>query len=148
VASRRDIDRLRGELDELFSEFWRSPRLSGPRQCFRPPVDCYRTERPPQFVVKVELSGVDPGAVHLLVDDGTLYVAGERRRPAHRAEGPIYQQMEIQYGPFQRRVVLPDDADSERATARYQRGFLTVVFPIRELARRSARVPITVRTRR
>ena len=34
------MDRLRGEIEELFDELWRVPRFSGLRRGFRPQVDC------------------------------------------------------------------------------------------------------------
>ena len=43
-------------------------------------------------------------------------IAGERGR-ARASDGRVYQQMEIEYGPFQRQVRLPEDVDPERATA-------------------------------
>ena len=40
------------------------------------------------------------------------------------------QQMELEYGAFQRQVQLIDDVDSSRATATYERGLLRIVLPI------------------
>ena len=56
---------------------------------------------------------------------------GERSRP--EAAGRVYQQMEIEYGPFQRQVRLPEDVDPEQAHAEYERGIL------RDLAARVGR---------
>ena len=47
MTSRRDIDWLRGEIDDLFSELWQIPRFAA-RGSFRPQIDCYRTEDPPE----------------------------------------------------------------------------------------------------
>ena len=38
--------------------------------------------------------------------------------------------MEIEYGPFERRVRLVEDVDPERARARYEQGELTISLPI------------------
>ena len=67
-----------------------------------------------------------------------LVVAGERPRPA--ASGR-YQQLEIDYGPFQRRIPLAEEVDPEGVTASYERGLLTIVLP---LARRPGR-PVAIR---
>src|SRR5918995_4626725 len=125
---RRDIDRLQGEIQELFADLWQVPRFSGLRSGFRPQVDCYRTSDPPELTVVIELPGVDPDAVELVIADSTLTVAGTRSRP--RCEGLVYQQMELEYGPFQRRVQLPDGVDAGAARATYDRGMLKVVLPL------------------
>jgi len=41
-----------------------------------------RTASGEQLTIVVELPGVEPGAVHVVVDDRQLLIAGERPRPA------------------------------------------------------------------
>jgi HSP20 family protein len=147
VTSRREIDRLRHELEDLFNEVWRAPRFSA-RRCFRPAVDCFRTVDPPELVVVVELPGIDAEAVHVIAADRSLLVTGERRRPRAGKGGQVYQQMEIDYGPFERRVALPDDVQTESGAATYELGLLKIVFPIATRSARSARVPIEIRRAR
>jgi HSP20 family protein len=77
---------------------------------------------------------------------GVLVVAGERPRP--RGDGRVYQQMEIDYGPFKREVALPEAVDTSAARASYERGLLTIVLPLARRAPEGTRVPIEVRTRR
>jgi HSP20 family molecular chaperone IbpA len=55
-------------------------------------------------------------------------IVGERRRPKRGAR-VSYRQMELEYGPFQRRVSLAEDVDPDRAEAHYERGQLTIVLP-------------------
>lgn len=145
MARRRDIDRLRGEIDELFADLWQLPRFAGLRTGFRPQVDCLRCEDPPQLLVIADLAGVDPADIELLISGRDLLVRGERRRP--QAAGARYQQMEIDYGQFERALILPEDVDAERADARYERGLLTITLPLAQRAPVPARVPIEVRTR-
>ena len=139
---RKDMDRLQGEIQELFADLWQVPRFSGLRSGFRPQVDCYRTSDPPELVVLVELPGVDPEAVQLVIADGTLTVTGTRPRP--RSDGLVYQQMELEYGPFQRRIPLAEDVDVSAAAATYERGMLKVVLPLTERAPARERVVIAV----
>jgi HSP20 family protein len=145
MAKRRDIDRLRGEIDELFADLWQIPRFTGLRSGFRPAVDCVLGDDPPRVTVVADLAGVDPTGVELLLTGRELVISGERSRPT--AEGSRYQQMEIDYGPFQRAVALPADVDVERAEARYERGLLVVTLPLADRAPRHTKVPIEVRTR-
>jgi HSP20 family protein len=122
---------IHAEIEELVSELWQVPRFAGLRRGFRPNVDSYRTGEPPRLTVVVELPGVDPKSLNVLVDERALVIAGERVRPKVQG-GAVYQQMEIEYGPFRRIVRLTEDVDPERANARYDRGVLTVSLPIAE----------------
>ena len=139
---RRNIDRLQEEIEELFADLWQVPRFSGMRHGFRPNVDCFHTEDPPALTVVVELPGVDPDSLALVVGERALVIAGERERP--KADSPVYEQMEIEYGPFQRQVRLPADVDPEGAHARYERGMVTIVLPVTETAQPRGRITIEV----
>ena len=116
------------EIEQLFADLWEVfPFSRGMRRGYRPEVDVYRTEDPPSLTVLVELPGVDPREVEVVASPRALLIAGERRRPKDCGH---YQQMEIDYGPFQRQVTLAEDVDPEQATATYERGILTIRLPI------------------
>jgi len=133
--SRRD--RLQEEIEGLFAELWQVPRFTGVRGGFRPNVDCFHTDEPHSLTVVVELPGVDPQSVRVVVGgERLLVVAGERKRPP--AAGRVYQQMEIEYGPFQRHVRLAEDVDPKAATARLEQGVLTIELPVAEKRPRRA----------
>ena len=55
------MDRLQDEIEELFADLWQVPRFTGLRRGFRPAVDCFRSDDPPELVVVVELAGRRPG---------------------------------------------------------------------------------------
>jgi HSP20 family protein len=142
---RDPIDRLRGEMEELFADLWQVPRFTRRHGGFRPQVDCYRTERPAAIHVVAELPGVDPSKVQIFADERTLILAGERRRP--RCTGRVYQQMEIDYGRFQRQIALEQDVDIDACRATYRRGILTIVLPAAaKKAATPARVTIPIKT--
>lgn len=100
------------------------------------------------LVVVVELPGIDADSVHVVAGDRSLLVAGERRRFRTGKGGQVYQQMEIDYGPFERRIALPDDAETENGSATYELGLLRIVFPIASRPVSVARVPIEIRRER
>jgi HSP20 family protein len=131
------------EIEQLFADLWQVFPFAGLRRGFRPQVDIYRTDEPRAVHVVVELPGVDPDAVHVVASGTRLVIAGERARP--RCEGQTYQQMEIDYGTFERHVVLPEPVDTSAAEATYDRGLLTVVLPLAVRPAREERVPIEVR---
>src|SRR3954468_17980488 len=85
----RDIDRLQREIEELFSDLWQVPRFTGSRRGFRPAVDVFRTEDPPELRVVVEIAGVKPDSLQLATSGRTLVIAGERPR----LQSGAYEQM-------------------------------------------------------
>ena len=137
---RRDIERLKTEMEELFADLCQVPRLVGARSGFRPAVDVYRTEEPPTVTVVVELAGVDPAETELAFADGVLVVRGTRRRLAGQRR--FYHHIEIDYGPFERRVPIPDFVDADAAEASYARGLLVIELPVRRRAPKRTRVTI------
>jgi HSP20 family protein len=141
----RDVDKLQQEIEELFADLSQVPRFSASRHGFRPSADCFRTTDPPALTVVVELPGVDPASVRVVVGERLLAVAGMRERPP--APRPVYQQMEIAYGPFQRQIRLAEDVDPERALARLENGVLTVFLPIVEPPQRLGRFQLTIERR-
>jgi HSP20 family protein len=143
--ARRDIDRLQDEIQELFADLWQVPRFAGLRRGLRPEVDCYRTEDPPRLIVVVEVAGVDADDIRIMASSDALVVSGERKRP--KDPGRIYQQAEIEYGPFERRVALADEVDAGAATASYTRGLLTISLPIASRPAGSVKVAIDVTAR-
>jgi HSP20 family protein len=139
---RLNPESLQAEIEELFSDLWQIPRFAGLRRGFRPNVDSYHTNEPHHLVVVVELPGVDPQSLTIVAGERMLLVAGERRRD--RPDGRVYQQMEIEYGPFQRQVRLAEDVDVESAVARYEHGILTITLPAASSSPPGQRQAITI----
>ena len=140
--TRRDVDKLQEEIEELFADLWQVPRFSGQRHGFRPNVDCFHTDEPHTLTVVVELPGVDAQSVRVVAGERLLVIAGERKRP--KVPGRVYQQVEIEYGPFQRQVRLVEDVDPERANAHFEQGVLTIELPVVEQAPPPGRFQITI----
>lgn len=141
---RRDADKLQEEIEELFAELWQVPRFVGSHRGLRPNVDVFHTDEPHELTVVIELPGVDPQSLSLVVGERMLVIAGERNRPP-KVEGCVsYQQMEIEYGPFRRQVRLPEHVDPDRSHARYEHGVVTITLPVIERAAPRGRVAIEV----
>ena len=144
MGPRKDRERLVSEMEELFADLCQVPRFARDRRAFRPRVDVFRTDDPPAITVVVELAGVDPDRVEVSLADGMLVLRGARPRDVGARR--VYQHMEIDYGPFERRVEVSDPIDAENVEATYVRGLLTVVLPI--ATRPSRRVAVQVTARR
>jgi HSP20 family protein len=144
VTPQRDLfanfERMRREMDELFDVFEHRRGLGGGRG-FSPRVDVYYTDNPPRAVVKVDLAAVDPADVALEIRGRQLMIAGERRPT--EAGGRLYQQVEIEHGPFRRVVELGADVVADAASASYVDGVLQVEIPLADPERSVRRVPIS-----
>jgi HSP20 family protein len=126
-----NFERMWREIDELVgsSDPWRRARRQGG---FSPRVDVYYcgdASNEPKAIAKVELPGVDVDSVNLEVVGRELVISGER--PVQETEGRVYQQVEIQTGPFRRIVPLGTDVVAEEARASYEDGVLRVELPLR-----------------
>lgn len=132
--------RMRREMDQLFGD-WPGRGLVGARATgFSPNVDVYYCGDPQRAIVKVDLAGIDLAEVNIEISGRELVISGHR--PVQETEGRVYQQVEIDSGPFRRIVELGVDVDSDRAKATYEDGVLRVELPLREPAETSRRVPI------
>jgi HSP20 family protein len=140
MTPRRDIERMKSEMEELFADLCQVPRLVARRAGFRPALDVYRTEDPPAITVVLELAGIDPDEVDVAVVDGILVVRGRRVRKAR--DQRLYQHIELDYGAFERRVQLNEAVDSEEATAAYENGLLSIQLPLARKAPGPVRVAI------
>jgi len=138
-----NFERMRREMDELFGDvFGRAPR--GSRRGFSPRVDVYYSGDPPRAVVKADIAGMEIEEIGLEIRGRQLLIAGERR-PA-KAEGRLYQQIEIEHGPFRRVVELGADVMAGEARATYDDGILTVEIPLAPPDAEVRQVPVRSRT--
>lgn len=146
MARDRDLlvnfERMRREMDELFGSVWGAggPLSRRPQTGFSPRVDVYYCGEPPKAIVKVDLAGVSLDSIGLEVVGRDLVISGER--PIQETEGRVYQQVEIQAGPFRRVIELNADPVAEEARANYDDGILRVELPLRARAATSRSVPI------
>jgi len=141
-----NFERMRREMDELFGDVLERTGLARRRAGFSPPIDVYYCGEPPRVVVKAELAGIDPDEIGLEIEGRELTIAG-LRRPAE-AQGRVYQQLEIEHGPFRRVIALGADVAPEAAKAVYEDGFLRVELPVVQHEQRLRSVPIKLPRRR
>ncbi|HEY7102241.1 MAG TPA: Hsp20/alpha crystallin family protein [Mycobacteriales bacterium] len=119
----RDFDRLAQQF------FGNSGTWSRPSAM---PLDAYRSGN--EFVVAFDLPGVDPDAIDLNIERNVLTVRAERR------PNPIAQEVEMQVaerplGVFSRQLFLGDTLDTEKVSASYDAGVLTLRIPVAEQAK-------------
>jgi HSP20 family protein len=127
VTAQRDFDRL---FREAFSSASGEGEVS--TRTWAPPVDIY--ENGDNLVLKAELPGINPDDVEVRVEDNTLYLKGERKFEKEVKE-ENYHRVERAYGTFARSFTLSNTIDSEKVTAGYKDGVLTLTLPKREEAK-------------
>ena len=111
MALRNPIDRMWADachmLDQaerLHRQFFRLDMPRGARVSWEPPVDVLEDER--EFIVVVALPGVAPSDAEAGIEGRTLVVRAQRRVPLQERNCAI-ERLEIPYGYFERRLVLP-----------------------------------------
>ena len=133
-----NFERMRREIDQLFGDVFERTGLRG--RGFSPAVDVFYADDPPRAVVKADLAGVLIEDVSLEIRGRQLLIAGERR--GEEADGRLYQQIEIEHGPFRRAVELGADVLADEARAAYEDGILVVEVPLAPREQTPHRVPI------
>jgi HSP20 family protein len=113
-----------------FGEFDRLTNWSAVR---RPavPLDAYR--RGEEFVVQMDLPGVDPDSIDLTVQRNVLTVKAERRSVLDEYDESLVSERPT--GVFTRQLFLGENLDVDNLRADYEHGVLTVTIPVTEAAR-------------
>ena len=133
-----NFERMRREIDQLFGDVFDRTGFRGGG--FSPSVDVFYADDPPRAVVRADLAGILIEDVTLEIRGRQLLIEGERR--AEQADGRLYQQIEIEHGPFRRGVELGADVIADDARAAYEDGILVVEVPLAPRDQTSRRVPI------
>jgi len=117
------VNRFQKDIDRLFAGPQTTAADSG---AWLPPVDIH--EEANQFVLNVDLPGVDPKAVEITSDQGVLTIRGQREDVRKEARDG-QRRIERINGEFQRRFTLPDSADVQNIKAKATNGVLEISIP-------------------
>ncbi len=106
---------------------------------WEPPTDVVETDH--EIFVVVEIAGMKGGDFDIMTDGRVLSISGIRRSvsPAGKKQ---FHTLEIQAGPFERKVTLPVPVDDSKVSATYRNGILEVTIAKIRPQKRSRRVPI------
>jgi HSP20 family protein len=121
----RDMKAVEEEFDRLAGRAFA-------RNAWVPALDVRETED--RFEVTLDLPGMDPEAVGVTFEDGSLTITGKRDL-ANEEKGETWHRIERSYGTFARSIRMPQTADPERIDATFDRGVLTVSVPKVEQAK-------------
>ncbi|HYP52556.1 MAG TPA: Hsp20/alpha crystallin family protein [Pyrinomonadaceae bacterium] len=148
----RDLVTLQERMNRLFEEA--AVRRQGPRDeeeepramtmqhaDWTPAADVFEDES--EYVIALDLPGVERAALGVNLDEDRLTISGERRAGAEAPEGANVRRAERPAGRFARSFTLPTLVDRERITADYKDGVLVVRLPKR-VEQQARRVEIKV----
>ncbi|TDN91764.1 Hsp20/alpha crystallin family protein [Microbacterium sp. BK668] len=124
------------DLDRLASGLFDTRR--GPR---RMPMDLYRDGD--HYVLTADMPGIDPGSVDIDVDGQLLTIRAERTLTT--GEGVKWITREREAVSFLRQLNLGQGIDTERITANYANGVLSVTIPVSEKAK-PRKIEVTANT--
>jgi HSP20 family protein len=116
---------LHRQVDELFEELVYRPWAISGRSGWRPLLDLH--EMADAYLVVIDLPGVAPEEVRVLVGERDLVVAGQRQTTP--PEGVLSQRCERPCGAFERTLSLPQAVDPQQARAEYRHGTCRVHLP-------------------
>jgi HSP20 family protein len=119
---------LQREMNRVFDNFFRAgsdePGLLD--RAWMPSVDI--AEEEDQYVVKVELPGVNKEDVKIVLESNILTVRGEKKAEKE-SRNKNYHRMERTYGSFQRSFTLPTTVTNDDIDATYKDGILSITLP-------------------
>ena len=115
------------QLPRPLGDPWNLPSIpTVARPEWRPTCDLTETDR--EWLVKVELAGMQEEDIEILLYEDRLIVQGYRGwSPASREAR--FHIAEIRYGLFRVEVPVLGSVQRERVSARYEAGFLSVSLP-------------------
>jgi HSP20 family protein len=131
----RNLDEIQRDLGHVAVQLMQThyQQFSIPRG-WQPPLNVFRCEN--QFIICVELAGVEKEAIHVQAESRRLTISGTRPLPEPSCDEPPAMNvlaLEIDHGPFERVLELPADVDPGRVTAEHRNGLLWIKLPLRML---------------
>lgn len=114
--------------DSLFNAFFDAPTAWTPGLDVKESAD--------EYVVQLDVPGVDKKDLSVTLEDGLLTISGSRKAE-HQEEGNngTWHRVERSWGGFERHLRLGEGVDADKVKAEAKDGVLTVRVPKREAAK-------------
>jgi HSP20 family protein len=124
--SRSPWSGLESEIERLFESALGD--LADPASTTRFPVDLF--EDKDNTYVRAELPGINRSDINVEMVEDYLTISGTRKTSGEKENGQNEQSFS-----FSRSVTIPEHVQSDKVTASYENGVLTVTLPKREEAK-------------
>ncbi|MGQ9618308.1 MAG: Hsp20/alpha crystallin family protein [Candidatus Aminicenantia bacterium] len=120
-----EIMQVEKEMEMIIEGFF---ELASPFQAiWRPNLDIYENEK--EFILEVELPGVNKEDIKLSISNDRLQIRGIKRGESCSEPNFRFILMEREYGYFQRSIPLPGLFDPSNSKAILKNGILTITLP-------------------
>jgi HSP20 family protein len=103
-----------------------SPASTRSIQNWMPAVEAF--ERDGQFVIRVDVPGLEREQLAVEIDDDRVIIAGEREDQGEQRSSNYYRR-ERSFGRFTRVIPLPDGVSASEASATFANGVLEISMP-------------------
>ncbi len=90
-------------------------------------VDVFETNS--DFVVQAAIAGVQIKDLDIAVEQNLMVIKGTRENPHDQTPEKKYFYQECYFGPFARKIVLPENLHTQKAEAQMDKGMLTIKIP-------------------
>jgi HSP20 family protein len=117
---------LREAMDRLFDDAFTRPLNLRDGGSSAPALDMYQTDD--EVVVKAALPGFKADEVQINITDDVLTIRGEMKHEEEKKE-KAWHIREQRWGSFERSVALPTAVTSDKASADFENGILTITLP-------------------
>jgi HSP20 family protein len=119
-------------MDRLAQDLLRSTAAQTTAPVFAPRLEVVEQES--EFLVTAELPGLEESDFQLEVHGNVLTLRGEKRSEQSGEQNGRHFSERV-YGAFRRAIELPVEVASEKASAAFKNGVLTVTLPKAETAK-------------
>ncbi|MDO8524566.1 MAG: Hsp20/alpha crystallin family protein [bacterium] len=100
-------------------------------------ADIYETET--DFCIQTPIAGVAQEDIEIFVESNMLIIRGERAE-MDITQNKKYFHKECYWGSFSRQTMLPDDVNTQKITASFKKGILTVRIPKKKEEKRKINI--------
>jgi HSP20 family protein len=129
TMTRRHMDRnivpFRSAVERFWGD-WPWAAVDGSVTELAPPIDV--SETGDAYQVEIDLPGVDPKNLEILIEGRTLTIRGQMNEEKEETRG-TYLVKERRQGQFMRAVALPGMVDVDQVQSRFENGQLTLTLP-------------------
>ncbi|MGI6128509.1 MAG: Hsp20/alpha crystallin family protein [bacterium] len=118
-----ELEPFREDFSRLFDRY---SNLFGMRS-WQPALDLVENNN--DFVLKVEVPGMEPEDVDITVTDNSVVISGSMSQEEEKKNEGGYLRSERRYGKFMRNIALPAEIVPDKTKATFKNGLLTITLP-------------------
>lgn len=118
--------RFQNLMDDFFKDFSPESWTQTFESKFIPKVNIVEKEK--EYVITVELAGLEEKDFEVSLEDGVLRIKGEKKNTFEEGDKSQSYRFESSYGSFERALTLPEGIDVENSKAQFRNGLLTLTI--------------------